>query len=66
MLDRIGDVDRVPLNSGQAECLIKDPACRSNKRLTGDIFFVTRLLSDKQKLCRLFSASENRLRRISP
>jgi len=66
MLDRVGDVDSLSLNSGQPERLIKDSPCLSDKRLSSDIFFVTRLFPDEQKLCRLFSAPEHRLRRISP
>jgi hypothetical protein len=66
MLDRVRDVDSLSLNSGQPERSVKDSPCRSDKRLSGDVFFVTRLFSDEQKLCRLFSAPEHRLRRISP
>jgi hypothetical protein len=66
MLDRVCDVNILSLNSGQPERSIKDSPCRSDKRLSGDVFFVTRLFSDEQILCRLFSAPEYRLRRISP
>jgi hypothetical protein len=66
MLDRVRDVDSLSLNSGQPERSIKDSPGRSDKRLSGDVFFVTRLFSDEQILFRLFSACEHRLRRISP
>jgi hypothetical protein len=66
MLDRVRDVDSLSLNSGQPERSIKDSPGRSDKRLSGDVFFVTRLFSDEQILFRLFSACEHCLRRISP
>ncbi len=44
MLHGVGDVDLTAFNPGRSEYLIQQLTCRSNKRMTFDVFLIARLL----------------------
>lgn len=49
MLDRIGHEDVAAGNVGLRERLIENSPCRSDERLSGQVFLVSRLLSDQHQ-----------------
>src|SRR6266542_2241783 len=62
MFHRIRDIDLCAIDSGFFERLIHDFSSRSNERLTGDIFVISRLLSDEHHRCTLRAFAKDRLR----
>ena len=61
MLDDIGDVDRVPANSGSFQCGVENFSRRPHKGCACKIFLIAGLLADQYDLRADRAQPENRL-----
>ena len=66
VLDRIGDVDFVPLDAGVFEDRVENLAGRADKRLACDVLLVAGLFADKDDLCILRPFAEHGLCGVAP
>ena len=66
MLDDVGDVGLFAIYPGVFERIVEKLAGRTNKRFAGQIFFVARLLADKQDGRASRAFAENGLRAAFP
>jgi len=63
MLDRVGDVNLIAIDSRLRQRAIEDFSSRPDKRFSGDIFIIPRLLADQHDRRAFWSFAENGLRR---
>ena len=66
VLNRIGDVHRVPFDPRRLQRLIEEPAGRTHERLTDAILLISRLLSYENRGGTLRTLTEHSLGRIQP
>ncbi len=66
VLDDIGDVDEPPLDAGILQRPIEQLPRRADKRMSGQVFFVARLLADEHHLRARGPFAKDRLRRMFP
>jgi hypothetical protein len=64
VLDRIGHVDIVAIDSGLLQTVVEEQACGSNEGLTLDVLTVAGLLADEDQSRVWLALSEDGLRRV--
>jgi hypothetical protein len=64
VLDGVGKVDPIPLNSRGLEGRIQEPAGRSHKRMPGKILFVPRFFTHHDQVSARRAFSKYRLGRV--
>jgi hypothetical protein len=62
MLHDVGDVHAIARDADRLQRFVEHSPGRSDERLAGNVFGVTRLLADKHHLCVIRTLAEDRLR----
>jgi hypothetical protein len=65
-LDRVGDVDFQPVDTGIVEDLVEHLAGRTNERLARNVLLIARLLTDENDAGVFGSFAEHGLGGVSP
>src|SRR6185295_13522340 len=66
VLDDIRDVDGLPIDAGFFERTVEKLPCRTDERMTPEVFVIARLFADQHERRALRAFAEDRLRGVAP